>query len=151
MAITQSISQFSSSLPDRQNDTPAEFSDNVDDFLSRINDHVEEMNTFIGQANSLAAEVSANATSAETYAIEAQASQNASAYSSAATYVWPNTVIGSDGHAYRCISVGTNVSNEDPVGSTTGEWQAITAGSIDVIQSQVNDMEFRSFAFHLMF
>jgi len=148
MAITQTISEFSV-IPNRDEDTPIEFSNNVDTFLSEINTHVDQVNTWSGQANSVASEVNANAADAKTYRDEAQASQNATAYNDATTYNFPDTVIGSNGHAYRCIVDGTQGDN--PVGSSTGHWAQITVGSTEIFEDQVKSMQFRAFGYTLMF
>ena len=149
MTISQSISIFEEPLPDRDDDTPAEFSDNVDRYLSKINQHVEEENAWAGQANALANDVSADASDAKTYRDEAQASQNATAYSAGTTYNQWDTVIGSNGHAYRCIINGT--VGDNPVGSGTGHWAQITVGSTEIFDDQIAANEFRAFAYSLMF
>lgn len=139
MSITQAITPFTEPLPDRDNDTPQEFSDNVDEFLSHINDNVEEINAWTAETNNLAAELNAAVALAESYRDEAQASQNATAYSAIGTYDYPDTVIGSDGHAYRCL--GTDVSGDDPVGSVTGDWVQITTGSLAVLEESLVQYE----------
>lgn len=146
--ISQSISTFPVPLPDRANQTRAEFSNNVDVFLSKINDHVEEENAWAGQANAVAVEVSANTVAAKTYRDEAQASQNATEYNGATTYDHPDTVIGSNGHAYRCLIDAT--VGDDPVGSVTGHWAQVTTGSTEVFDSQLIDREVFAFAFAIM-
>jgi microcystin-dependent protein len=42
------------------------------------------------------------------------------AYSDIVVYNFPDQVAGSDGYTYRCV--GTNVLDDDPVGSSTGNW-----------------------------
>ena len=148
MTISQSISTLPSA-PDRDGDTPAEFSDKVDALLLQLIDLVEEENAWAGQANTLANDVNADAGDAKTYRDEAQASQNATEYSGATTYNIPNTVIGSNGHAYRCIIDST--VGDDPVGSGTGHWAQITVGSTEIFEDQVTENEYRMFAFSLMF
>ena len=154
MTISQSISTFPVPLPNRDDDTPAEFSNNVDNFLAKINEHVEEENAWAGQANALASEVETNATDSKTYRDEAQSSQNATLYDNGVTYnydvgVRPDTVIGSNGHAYRCIVNAT--VGDNPVGSGTGHWAQITTGSMEIIDAQILEIEFRTFAYSLMF
>ena len=154
MAITQNINPFPVPLPNRDTDTPSEFSTHVDAFLGHINTQVAEENLWGGQANSLANEVNANASDAKTYRDEAQASQNATLYDAGTTYNYddpgpPDTVIGSNGHAYRCIINAT--VGDNPVGSGTGHWAQITTGSTEVFDEQWKEQEVRSFAFSLMF
>ena len=149
MAISQSISTFPEPLPNRNTDSRSELSDHVDNFLGHINTHVEENNAWAGQANALANDVNADASDAKTYRDEAQASQNATAYNGATTYNQWDTVIGSNGHAYRCIINGT--VGDNPVGSGTGHWAQITVGSTEIFEDQVKTMQFRSFGYALMF
>jgi hypothetical protein len=42
------------------------------------------------------------------------------AWSDIVVYDFPDQVAGSDGYTYRCV--GTNVLDDDPVGSVTGNW-----------------------------
>ncbi len=42
------------------------------------------------------------------------------AYSDIVVYNFPDLVAGSDGYTYRCV--GTNILDDDPVGSVTGAW-----------------------------
>ena len=153
MTISQSISTLPSA-PDRDGDTPAEFSDKVDALLLQLIDLVEEENAWAGQANTLANDVNADAGDAKTYRDEAQSSQNATLYDNGVTYnydvgVRPDTVIGSNGHAYRCLVNGT--IGDNPVGSGTGHWAQITVGSTEIFEDQVTENEYRMFAFSLMF
>ena len=54
MSITQTISNFPTPLPNRDNDTPTEFSDHVDAFIGHIDTHVSEENTWAEQINAMA-------------------------------------------------------------------------------------------------
>ena len=146
--ISQNISAFPTPLPNRDTNTRAEFSNNVDAFLSKINTHVEEENAWAGQANAVAAEVNVNTVDAKTYRDEAQASQNATEYNGATTYNHPDTVIGSNGHAYRCLIDAT--VGDDPVGSVTGHWAQVTTGSTEVFDNQLVQLEALTFALAIM-
>ena len=129
--ITQQISSFPTPLPNRETDTEVDFSDHTDSFLSTINNHVTQENTWAGQANVMSAEANDNAqaaeddaTTARQYRLETQAAQSATAYDNGVTYDYPDTVICSNGHAYRCI--GTGVVGDNPITSVSGDWQQIT-------------------------
>jgi hypothetical protein len=123
------------------------FSDNVDNFLSKINNHVDEENEWATEANALENATEALADDAKMYRDQAQASQNATEYSAVETYNHPDTVICTDGHAYRCLIDST--SGVNPIGDTTGHWQQITMGDTTEFDDQVNLQEFRSFAWAL--
>jgi len=84
MAISQTISSFPTA-PDRENDTPSEFSDNVDAYLQAVVDHVSEVNTWATQANSLVSDVNSDASDAATSETNAAASEAAA--QSSANYV----------------------------------------------------------------
>ena len=147
MAITQTISAYPTPLPDRDDDTPVEFSDHVDSFLGHQNTNVTEVNAWAVQCNAVEANVNAKSDNSDVsaalalvYKNEAEASQNATEYSGAATYNIPDTVIGTDGHAYRCIIDATTA--DDPVGSVTAHWLQITVAS--------EPIEVQNFAFSIM-
>lgn len=117
------ITPFTGTVPNRLQSQSA-FNTNVADFLTWLDGLGDELVISIPQMNTDIAATNTNATNAATSAALATAAANATAYSGSATYNYPNTVIGSDGHAYRCIDTG--VTGDNPVGSTTGDWQQIT-------------------------
>ena len=56
-AITQIISNFPVPLPNRDLDTPSDFSDHVNSYIDHINIHISEENTWAEQANDLSSHV----------------------------------------------------------------------------------------------
>jgi len=65
-AITQTITAYSGTVPDKDNQTASQFSDNADDFVAYIDSMEPELNTFSTQANSLRTDVNGYSTDAET-------------------------------------------------------------------------------------
>jgi len=111
---------------------PNTFRPRTDTLLSELPVMVTEINVVSGEINALAvsaAESEAAAISAKNAAI---AISGATVYSGVATYDYPDdAVIGSDGNTYRCMGVG--VTGDDPVGSITGNWHAITPVTVDFL------------------
>lgn len=114
---TQSQSEFNTNVSD--------FLDYIDSFGPDLNARITEFNTVAGEVNTNAINTAIDAAIASTAAETAIANANATVYSGIATYDYPDVVIGSDGNSYRCL--GTDVTGDDPVGSTTGDWVQITA------------------------
>jgi len=110
---------------------PDTYSDERDAFDAALPVFQEEMND-LGTVTSAAA---ASAAAAEAAAISAKnaaiAISGATVYSGVASYDYPDAVIGSDGNTYRCLGAG--VSGDDPVGSITGNWHAITPVAPDFL------------------
>lgn len=128
--IVPPVTEYTGTVPSR-GQSQADFNTNTAAFLSYIDTFGPDLNDTVEDLNLAVAEVNADAATASGAAATATAAANAEAYSGSETYNFPDTVIGSDGHAYRCIDTG--VSGDDPVGSTTGDWQPITTDTADVI------------------
>jgi len=110
---------------------PDTYSDERDTFDAALPVFQNEMDA-LGAATSAAAvsaaESEAAAISAKNAAI---AISGATAYSGVASYDYPDAVIGSDGNTYVCL--GAAVSGDDPVGSVTGNWHALTPVTVDFL------------------
>lgn len=147
MSITQVISDLSTA-PSRAD--PANFDSRADTFLSEMEDIPTEVNAWATEANALAVTVngyeSAAATSvteaedqvalAEAAAVESIASSGATEYSASVTYDYPDTVVCTDGHTYRCI--GTSVIGDNPVTSTSGDWVQITTEFVVIKSASIH-------------
>lgn len=122
------ITPFTGTVPNRTQSQSA-FNTNVAAFLTWLDGLGDELVISIPQMNTDIAQANTDATTASAASATATAAANATAYSGSATYNYPDTVIGSDGHAYRCIDTG--VSGDNPVGSETGDWQQISVDPAD--------------------
>ncbi len=129
MSIVQSIDTLTTA-PTRAD--PTNFDARADALLTGLVTFSGQLNTWTTQANDLADAANLNASNAATSASAAVATAGATVYSGVATYDYPDVVIGSDGHTYRCL--GTGVTGDNPVGSVTGDWLCITLN----VQVQVN-------------
>lgn len=110
MSITQEFTPFPTPLPDRNNDTPEEFSNHVDAFLGHINTHVTEGNTWADQANTLADEVNTNRQLTEdAKEIAVVAAKYAGVWDAAVTYASNETV--QYGGKYWVSLVDANLGN----------------------------------------
>jgi hypothetical protein len=103
-----------------------------DAFLAALANLVTELNTWSGQVSSLEGKASnwsalaqAALELAEAAAVAALSTSGVVRYSPTGSYDWPDVVLGDDGVGYRCLGVA--VLGDDPVGSVTGNWMAITA------------------------
>lgn len=136
--VVPEVAEYTGVVPSRTQ-SQSDFNDNVGDFLNYIDTFGPDLNDTVVDLNLAVGEVNSDAATASGAAATATAAANATAYSGSATYNYPDTVIGSDGHAYRCIDTG--VTGDDPVGSTTGDWQPITTDTqdvVDLIDGRVN-------------
>ena len=147
MSITQVISDLSTA-PSRAD--PANFDSRADTFLSEMEDIPTEVNAWATEANALAVtvngyesaaatsvtEAEAEKTEAEAAAVASIAASSASVYSGSTTYNYPDTVIGTDGHSYRCIV--TSVVGDDPVSSVSGDWIQITVELVVIKSTQLH-------------
>jgi len=129
MAITKQITQ-PPEAPQRSD--PSTFADRADNFVKWLqqfgNDLVEwtdQLNQTQNEINEAEDTVKEYRDQTEAFRDEASAVSGIEPYDNSKTYNYPNCVVGSDGHTYRCL--GTNVSGDNPVGSTTGNWKRITA------------------------
>ena len=130
MTITQTITALPTA-PDRSDSST--FSDRADAFLAALPGMVTEENTFGTQANALATTVNADKvaaaaseTAAETAATEAASSANAYIWGdggSARAFAVGETLIFTDGQAYRCLSVTS--AGESPT-TDPAKWQKIS-------------------------
>jgi len=124
-------------------DSPSVFITRADAFVDALeNDFDGEMNASITAINIVGEEMEVLSSSAEEDALTAEnaaanalSSANATVYTDVTTYDIGDTVIGSDGQAYRCLTDST--IGDDPVGSVTGDWQQVTGlqHAIDVTSS----------------
>jgi len=129
MAITKQLAQPPE--PPQRSD-PATFSTKADAFVAWLVQFASDLSVWIEQANSTEQNVKTLEENTKTFRDQVEALRdealvalNAAIYDQDATYNYPDTVIGEDGHTYRCL--GTNVTGDNPVGSTTGNWKRITA------------------------
>ena len=136
-----SISQRITTLPDPPTLADADFDTKAQTFLSALPDWGDEVDTLGQQANTLADAIDSDKSAAEAALSSTESARDAAiaardsavavsgavGYSAATTYNTPDAVIGSDGHTYRCT--GSGVLGDDPVTSTSGDWQRITAAS----------------------
>jgi hypothetical protein len=136
--ITQTISELST--PPSRSD-PTTFDDRADQFLSELPELQSEVNTWAGQANTVADEINTAAaatasakTAAESARDAAAASASATLYNSGAPYVAPDTVIASDGIAYRCLS-SVSISGIDPTSDDGTNWINACAQRFDELRS----------------
>ena len=129
MAITQTLTT-PPEAPQRSD--PSTFADRADAFVSWIAQFRNDLENWTDQANdteqninNLEEQTKTYRDQTEAFRDEASATANAVPYNNSDTYSYPDVVVGSDGHSYRCL--GTNVQGDDPVSSTTGNWKRITA------------------------
>ena len=129
MAITQNLTN-PPEAPQRSD--PSTFADKADAFVSWIVQFRDDLENWTDQANdtkqninNLEEQTKTYRDQTEAFRDEASATANIVPYSDSDTYNYPDVVVGSDGHSYRCL--GTNVQGDDPVSSTTGNWKRITA------------------------
>jgi hypothetical protein len=151
MAITELISKFTEPVPNREDmaDDFDLFTSSVNNFLSEIPDFASGHDTWATQVNAIASEINANAELCAGYAAETQAAQGATKYDPDTTYNFPDTVLCTDGHIYRCLINSTAGIN--PIGNTTGHWQQITVVSKDVLEDRINNNELRDILLAIMF
>jgi len=142
VSITKKITQ-PPEAPQRSD--PSTFADRADNFVKWLETFASDLNTWASQCNSTASTINTKATECKTYRDqtknfrdEAFALYNVSPYDPEKSYSYPDCVVGSDGHIYRCL--GTNIVGDDPVTSSTGNWVRITANvdEIDDLRSKVN-------------
>jgi len=110
---------------------PNTFRTRTDTLLSELPVMVTEINIVAGEINALAVSAAASEAAAISAKTAAIAISGATPYSGVATYSYPTPVIGSDGNTYACLGAG--VTGDDPVGSITGNWHAITPVSPDFL------------------
>lgn len=123
MTTVSTITVYTGDVPSREMDRK-DFNDAVYDQLGYIKTFGGEFNTSVGQINTVAGEVNTNALNAAASALASAASANAAPYNPATTYDTGDRAIGSDGNTYGCLN--DSVTGDNPVGSVTGNWVAIT-------------------------
>ena len=142
MAITKKLT--TPPEPPQRSD-PETFADRADAFVSWIVQFRSDLEVWAFQANTTESNINSLESKTETYKNqteqfrnEAFALYNAGLYDPNKSYSYPDCVIGSDGHIYRCL--GTNVQGDDPVTSTTGNWTRVTANADEIndLRSKVN-------------
>lgn len=123
MTTVSTITEYTGDVPSREMDRK-DFNDAVYAQLGYIKTFGGEFNTSIGQINTVAGEVNTNALNAAASALASASSANAAPYNPATTYDTGDRAIGSDGNTYGCLN--DSVTGDNPVGSVTGNWVAIT-------------------------
>lgn len=126
MAITIPI--YTGNIPNQLGDSRAEFSTNTQDFVNYFggqdsDDVIPKINEAVTQMNVDIADAENYKNLAQSAASTASASANAALYSDVTTYDTGDTVIGSNGYAYRCLTDG--VLDDDPVSSLTENWALV--------------------------
>ena len=141
MAITKKITE-PPEAPQRND--PKTFADKADKFVAWLENFGDEINEWTDECNQTEAEINQKVDEAETYRDETQALRDevallsdATIYNDTATYNFPDLVIGSDGHVYRCM--GTNIQGDNPVYSTTGNWLKFSFSfeELEAVKSEV--------------
>lgn len=122
MSITQTIDSLPSA-PSRSE--PSTFASLADAFVDGMVSFQAQCNTWATQANDLGQTCSAAAVNCQTTETSVIALVSATVYSALTTYTFPDAVISSNGHTYRCIS-STGVIGDNPATSTAGNWRAIS-------------------------
>lgn len=127
------VQEFIGTVPSRRQ-SQAEFNTNLQAILVYLVSLAPEINIVVAEMNNAAVSASGSAAEAEASKDAALATSGASIYSGAASYDYPDAVIGSDGNTYRCVGAG--VTGDDPVGSISGNWHRITPAANDYISFQ---------------
>jgi len=110
---------------------PNTFRTRTDTLLSELPVMVTEINVVVGEINADAVSAAASETEAISAKNAAIAISGATPYVPGSTCNYPDARIGSDGNTYVCLGVG--VTGDDPVGSITGNWHAITPVTVDFL------------------
>jgi len=128
MAINQ---QITSAPPAPQRSDPNTFADKADAFVAWLENLDDELNQWASECNSTEDNINDSEQTilqakSDTLAArdQAVAEANAKVYDNSETYSYPDCVIGSDGHVYRCM--GNNITGEDPVTSISGNWKRLS-------------------------
>ena len=120
--ITKQISLYTGVVPNKDAQTPSEFSDAADDFVAQMEAWPEEYNQFAGQANTLRTDVNAYKDSAETAEANAETA-------------W--------GHAHDWATAAEDTQVDDgvnPVGFSAYHWVQKTVDWATAAEdTQVND------------
>lgn len=129
--ITQTLTSAPTPAPNRNTDTPSEFSDNVDAQLSWQRTNTSENQTLITQQNALSTAVEGYSTAAQAAQTGAEAAETATialagatAWDSGTTYALNDPVIGSNQATYRSAQ-NTNL-NHNPVTDDGTWWTRVT-------------------------
>jgi len=110
---------------------PNTFRARTDTLLSELPVMVTEINVVTGEINALAVSAAESESAAISAKNAAIAISGATPYSGVASYDYPDAVISADGNTYVCLGAG--VSGDNPVGSITGSWHAITPVAPDFL------------------
>ena len=102
--------------------SPANFATLADIFLAALPNLATEINTALVEMNNVTSGL--------------DQTEPIVAYSASTTYDYPDVCAGSDGHTYRCI--GTSVLADNPVGSVTGDWVALSQDIAALIASYLS-------------
>jgi mRNA-degrading endonuclease toxin of MazEF toxin-antitoxin module len=102
------------------------FEARADAFMSFLPTWHSALNTFGAQVSTTASAVNAAVLAAEAARDVAVDQGDATLYSAGTAYLLPDTVIGTDGVAYRCLKTGTGITGDNPVTSTSGYWLPLT-------------------------
>jgi len=127
MAITKKLTKPPE--PPKRSD-PDTFADKADTFVEWMTQFGYDLDDWTVQVNATAEQMNLHLEETKTARDEAIASVDAEVYDSGKVYNYPDVVIGSDGHCYRCL--GENVSGDDPVSSTSGNWLKLTLTASEV-------------------
>ena len=127
MAITKKLTKPPE--PPKRSD-PDTFADKADTFVEWMTQFGYDLDDWTAQVNATAEQMNLYLEETKTARDEAIASVDAEVYDSSKVYNYPDVVIGSDGHCYRCL--GESVSGDDPVSSASGNWLKLTLTASEV-------------------
>jgi len=133
-SITQTIPLYVGDAPNRNTQTPTEFSDNADNFSAYFADVPADYNTFASQANALRIEVNAANTSAVDSAALALQYKNQALAAANFKGLWEDltgalsipATVGHLGSLWFLVTNTTNVTLDEP--SVSDKWEKFVGG-----------------------
>ena len=137
--ITQTITEYSGTVPDKDTQTPSEFSTNADQFVQQMTDWVDEYNDFASQANSLRTDVNTWHTQTESAKETAVEAANATVYSASTTYDAGDIVLDPN-DSYRSYTSQQDSNTGHTPSSDDGTWWVrTTVASAPEVKAKTSD------------
>ena len=138
-----------------RNSSATDFINTANAFLGALSPFGQEINVISDFVDSSAQQVESDKLQTEEYKDQSRdyadialAETGAEVYDPNSLYDFPDTVIGIDGHVYRCL--GSGIQGDDPVGSNTGNWLPLTVRRSDVPITHTSDFQCEKYYFHLV-